>query len=126
MTSGRLGRATSMAFVVIVILIGILPASIAQKKGRSFVLWWIFGSALFIVALPAAFLISDRSYAPPIRTRAGFCTSCGTGLAANMAHCYGCGSRNGSEVSEHNPLKRAAVMLVVALTIVLLMKLFSS
>ena len=39
-------------------LIGLLPAYIAHKKGRSFLLWWLFGAALFIVALPAALVIS--------------------------------------------------------------------
>lgn len=42
---------------IIAVLLGLIPAAIAQNKGRSFVLWWIFGALLFIVALPAALLI---------------------------------------------------------------------
>ena len=47
-----------MEILIIAVVIGVIPAAIAQKKGRSFTLWWIFGAALFIVALPAALLIT--------------------------------------------------------------------
>ena len=46
-----------MGFVIAVILIGLLPAFIAQGKGRSFGVWWFYGSMLFIVALPHALLL---------------------------------------------------------------------
>jgi hypothetical protein len=36
--------------------IGLIPATIASRKGGDFLGWWIFGSALFIVALPCALL----------------------------------------------------------------------
>jgi len=42
---------------VIAILIGIIPAVIAQNKGQSLMLWWLYGAALFIVALPHALLM---------------------------------------------------------------------
>lgn len=45
-----------MEVLIIAVLIGLIPASIAQGKGRSFLLWWIYGAALFIVALPHALL----------------------------------------------------------------------
>jgi hypothetical protein len=34
------------------VFIGLIPAFIAQKKGKSFLLWWVYGVMLFIVALP--------------------------------------------------------------------------
>jgi hypothetical protein len=46
-----------VGFIVWAILIGLLPAFIAQGKG-SFVVWWLYGAALFIVALPHALLLS--------------------------------------------------------------------
>jgi RNA polymerase subunit RPABC4/transcription elongation factor Spt4 len=50
-----------MNFLIIAVLIGILPAFIAQQKGRSFIGWWIYGAALFIIALPHSLLLkSDR------------------------------------------------------------------
>lgn len=51
-----------MEFVIIIALIGLLPALIARSKGRSFVLWWIYGAAIFIIALPHSLLMrTDRS-----------------------------------------------------------------
>lgn len=45
-----------MEILIIAALIGLIPAAIARNKGRSFVLWWIYGAAIFIVALPHALL----------------------------------------------------------------------
>lgn len=45
-----------MVLLLLAILIGLIPAVIASKKGRSFVLWWIYGTLLFIIALPHALL----------------------------------------------------------------------
>jgi len=41
-----------MGLLVFALLIGLLPAAIASSKGRSFVAWWFYRAALFIVALP--------------------------------------------------------------------------
>jgi hypothetical protein len=46
-----------LEFLVIATLIGLLPAYLAQQKGRSFGLWWIYGALLFIVALPHALVM---------------------------------------------------------------------
>lgn len=46
-----------MESIILAILIGIIPAVIAQGKGRSFGLWWIYGAAIFIIALPHSLLI---------------------------------------------------------------------
>jgi cytochrome c-type biogenesis protein len=47
--------------VSLAIILGLIPALIARQKGRSFVDWWFFGTALIFVALPAALLIKpDR------------------------------------------------------------------
>lgn len=37
-------------------LLGLIPANIAAKKGRSFGLWWFYGAVIFIVALPHSIL----------------------------------------------------------------------
>ncbi len=39
------------------VLIGLIPAEIARNKGHNFYGWWLFGAALFIIALPAALLL---------------------------------------------------------------------
>ena len=47
--------------LILAVLLGLIPASIASAKGRSFGLWWFFGAMLFIVALPCALLLKpDR------------------------------------------------------------------
>ena len=46
-----------MEILIIAVLLGLVPAYIAQKKGRSFVGWWIYGALLFIVALPHALIM---------------------------------------------------------------------
>jgi ribosomal protein L40E len=43
------------------IIIGLIPAAIASRKGHSFLLWWIFGAAMFILALPFALLLKPNT-----------------------------------------------------------------
>ena len=47
-----------MEVLIIAALIGLIPAMIAEKKGRSFGLWWFYGAMIFIIALPHALIIS--------------------------------------------------------------------
>jgi hypothetical protein len=49
-----------MEFLILVVLIGLIPAMIARSKGRQFVVWWLYGSLLFIVALPHALLLKPE------------------------------------------------------------------
>lgn len=46
-----------MEILIMAVLIGLIPAYIAKGKGRSFGVWWLYGAALFIIALPHALLI---------------------------------------------------------------------
>ena len=48
-----------MDFLLLAVVLGLLPAAIAQSKGKSFVAWWLYGAALFIVALPHALMMSS-------------------------------------------------------------------
>ncbi|WP_103333182.1 zinc ribbon domain-containing protein [Pseudotabrizicola formosa] len=52
-----------MEILIIAVLIGLIPAAIASSKGKSFLLWWIYGAAIFIVALPHAIIMraDDRA-----------------------------------------------------------------
>lgn len=58
-----LGRWLLIAFVSL-LLLGLIPAYIAQRKGRNFLTWWLFGFALFPIALPMAFLIKPEHSQP--------------------------------------------------------------
>lgn len=43
---------------IIAILIGLIPATIAKNKGRNFILWWIYGAALWIIAFPHSLIMN--------------------------------------------------------------------
>lgn len=50
-----------MMIIVTVLLIGLIPAMIASSKGRSFVLWYIYGVLLFIIALVHSILLTPEA-----------------------------------------------------------------
>jgi len=56
-----------MEILILAVIIGCLPGAIAQAKGHSFVAWWLFGAALFVVALPASFMLPPARREPPMR-----------------------------------------------------------
>lgn len=76
---------TTVDWVVLWVVLGLLPGFIAQRKGYSFVRWWIYGALLFIVALPWALLMKPnaetRRPCPWCRTvidrEAWVCPQCG-------------------------------------------------
>ena len=47
-----------MEVLIFAVLLGLIPAMIAQSKGRSFGLWWFYGAMLFIIALPHSLIMS--------------------------------------------------------------------
>jgi RNA polymerase subunit RPABC4/transcription elongation factor Spt4 len=75
-----------MEFLIIAALLGVIPAVIAAKKGRNFFGWWLFGAALFIVALPVAILISPN---PQTRKK---CPACALWIAKEATKCQYCGT----------------------------------
>lgn len=78
-----------MEFLVFAILLGLIPAFIAQRKGRSAFGWWIYGSLLFIIALPHALLISDRAGHGSLRR----CPQCAEMVQLDAVMCRYCHSR---------------------------------
>lgn len=42
------------ATIIVLLLIALIPASIASKKGKSFGLWYVYGVCLWIVPVPFA------------------------------------------------------------------------
>jgi hypothetical protein len=52
-----------MEVLLIAALIGLIPAFIAQGKGKSFLLWWLYGALIFIVALPHSLVMKAEAEA---------------------------------------------------------------
>ena len=82
---------------------GLIPAFIAYRKGRSFGLWWIYGAMIFIVALFHSLLLKplvkraepvEKTVAPapepalPEGTR--YCSFCGQLIDELAVRCPVC------------------------------------
>lgn len=50
-----------MTALIILLILAYIPAHIAEKKGRSFTLWYIYAVALWIVAMIHCLIISDNN-----------------------------------------------------------------
>lgn len=46
-----------MGILVFAVLLGLIPAAVAKSKGRSFMLWWLYGAAIWIVAMPHSLIM---------------------------------------------------------------------
>jgi hypothetical protein len=71
----------SPAIIIAAIMLGLIPAFIARRKGDSFIAYWIFGALLFIVALPVSIFMKDKRRRCPhcaefIRPEANVCPHC--------------------------------------------------
>ena len=84
-----------MEIFVLIVLVGLIPAAIAHAKGHHFIGWWIFGSLLFIVALPMALLAKPDRDALERRTmyEKGMrkCPGCAELIPCEAAVCRFCG-----------------------------------
>jgi RNA polymerase subunit RPABC4/transcription elongation factor Spt4 len=98
-----------LGLIILCILLGLIPAAIAKGKGKSFGAWWLYGAALFIVALPHALIMApDRGSveareareegrrkcpfcAELVKREATVCRFCGRDLpAAKLIPCREC------------------------------------
>ena len=52
-----------MEIYILAIVLGLIPAVIADKKGKSFGTWWLYGALLWIVALPHSLLLQPDKQA---------------------------------------------------------------
>ncbi len=92
-----------MEFLIWAALLGLIPGAIAKSKGYSFGLWWFFGAALFIIALPMSLFLKKNTAALEaeavrsgdskkcphcaelIRKEANVCRFCGRDLVVKQA-----------------------------------------
>jgi len=70
------------------ILIGLIPAVIARNKGYNFFLWWLFGAALFIIALIWSIVMK-----PKLKKDEKKCLQCAEIVKREAKVCRFCGYR---------------------------------
>lgn len=72
------------------VIIGLLPAAIASSKGHSFLVWWFFGAAIFIVALPFSIFLKPTEGAQ-LRQEMRKCSDCAELIKSEAVVCRFCG-----------------------------------
>lgn len=81
--------------LIISAFLGLIPAFIAQSKGRNFALWWFYGWMLFIVAFIHSIVLKPDVKAVEIKALASGdnkkCPHCAELIKAEAKVCRHCG-----------------------------------
>ncbi|WP_186342771.1 zinc ribbon domain-containing protein [Raoultella ornithinolytica] len=85
-----------MSLLVIAALLGLIPAFIAQSKGRSFGAWWLYGFLLFIVAIIHVLFVRPHNTAGTVASDSigpmRDCPYCAEPVKYQATKCKHCGS----------------------------------
>jgi uncharacterized membrane protein YczE len=98
--------------LILAIIIGLIPAVIAQSKGQSFVLWWVYGAAIFIVALPHALIMKADKAAlerAELDNDMRKCPACAELIKEEAKKCRYCGTLLADDYHERTAIKEAAL-----------------
>ena len=47
-------------YLLVSVLLGLIPATIAQRKGWPFLTWWVYGALLIVIAFPHSLLVKPN------------------------------------------------------------------
>ena len=75
--------------ILVTLAMAAIPATIAERKGRSFGLWFFYGVVFFVIALIHASLIEPNEDAPNKKK----CSDCGGIIPKEAIACSHCGTR---------------------------------
>ena len=90
-----------MIYLLVAVLLGLAPATIAHSKGGNFFLWWLYGAAIWIVAFPHALMMRADSQALENKALAAGqkkCPDCAELIRQEAVVCRHCGLKLPQEV----------------------------
>ena len=95
-----------MVYFIILLAIAVIPAAIAKSKGRSFALWYIYGVALWIIALIHSIVLKEDISQTTRESITGQslkkCPYCAEFIKQEAKICRYCGKELPNEISSEN------------------------
>ncbi|HEV8448639.1 MAG TPA: HEAT repeat domain-containing protein [Gemmatimonadaceae bacterium] len=79
-----------LGFTGILPFLGVIPAWIAERKGRSGFGWWVYGTTMFVIALPHALMLKDADDLAEFIDELRPCPSCAKTIRADATYCRFC------------------------------------
>lgn len=78
-------------WILVLLAISLFPAYLASKKGRSFILWYVYSIFFFIFAIVHVFFLKDKGIK---------CSECTSYIPMEANKCKFCGSSIKSDYKE--------------------------